>query len=525
MDFKRVARKLVFAGLLLFSSFAGAEESEVVYDTPDALRNGFLKAEELQSDGNYFAAATKFFNIYTAESSYRTAALGRVAENLIKAKLPNAATYFYIKTLQSGDRTAIRRVLNYLPEMLDAVGIDLLRKYIIHNTSEADYDSDTRNHFYYFSGKEDLLKDNPSRALQALQRVSSGSGILARAAYLRGVAQAMLGQPQNAVSSFRSCQRMAGSSRSQVRGLSKESEDLEARCTASLARTYYQMGNFEEAEEVYEEIPKASFVWTDILFEQAWNAYAKKDFNRALGKLVTYRSPSLNFVFNPEVDTLRAQSFLGLCLYDDVNQSVNEFNRKYSGVGGRIKNFLLSNDRNFSSFYGAAKKIYHTKLHTDDMFYKAMNRFIRGPYFASLLANERATRREVQRIYSLAQRETPRQGFQTGFGGFITKVVQWRLRTIHLLGGVFVRNALYDQYQDLLVNLDKMSFIKLEMLNQTKYKIEKKLSMSRDEEGVLKRGNASIDRKDHQYLWSFNGEFWIDELGDYVFALDSACGS
>ena len=25
------------------------------------------------------------------------------------------------------------------------------------------------------------------------------------------------------------------------------------------------------------------------------------------------------------------------------------------------------------------------------------------------------------------------------------------------------------------------------------------------------------------YLWTFNGEFWADELGDYVFSLKSEC--
>jgi hypothetical protein len=37
------------------------------------------------------------------------------------------------------------------------------------------------------------------------------------------------------------------------------------------------------------------------------------------------------------------------------------------------------------------------------------------------------------------------------------------------------------------------------------------------------RGNRTPERRDDQYLWSFNGEFWNDEIGDYVFALDSEC--
>ena len=47
--------------------------------------------------------------------------------------------------------------------------------------------------------------------------------------------------------------------------------------------------------------------------------------------------------------------------------------------------------------------------------------------------------------------------------------------------------------------------------------------MSPDEDGVLKRGRSDVPRRDYQYFWSFNGEFWNDELGDYVFGLESEC--
>lgn len=143
----------------------------------------------------------------------------------------------------------------------------------------------------------------------------------------------------------------------------------------------YQQGKYEDAEEVYDQIPKSSYVWTDILFEQAWNAFAKEDYNRALGKLVTYRSPSLGFVFNPEVSVLRAQSFLALCLYEDVNKTVNEFNSSYADIGGRLKNFLLGNENNLGAFYQTGRQAFYSKLHKTNEFNMALNRFVRGPSF------------------------------------------------------------------------------------------------------------------------------------------------
>ncbi len=499
-----------------------AQDKQSIYDTPAAIDQAYRDAERLEMSRKYYSAAAVYFNVYTADSKYKNMALGKVTECLIKSGLPNAASYFYIKSLQSGDRSVIRGLLRLLPLMLDRVSGDLLRKYLVKYTNEDDYDSDTKNHFYYYLGKDELLRGDARAALQALNKISSGSGILAPALYLKGTAYAILAQNQSAISVFDACRRIASKSSTRRRTFRGEREDLEARCTASLARAHYQANNYEEAEEAYDDIQKSSFVWTDILFEQAWNAYAKGDFNRTLGKLVTYRSPSLKFVFNPEVEVLRAQTFLMLCLYDDVNKNVNDFNATFAEVGNRMKNTLLANDKNLPAFFNMGKNAFFSKLHTTNMFNRAINRFVRGPYFASLVDQERATDREIKKIASY-EIEITKDDMSRGFANFIEKVLKWRKKSISLLGGAFVKNSLVDQYQELLADFDKISYIKLDMLSKSKAKLLKAQTMSKDEDGVVKRGASMIPAKDYQYFFTFNGEFWADELGDYVFALDSEC--
>lgn len=489
-------------------------------DSLQAVNQALQEAHRMSSSGQHYEASVLYFNAYTTPGNHQDGALALLTESVIRSGLPNAAAYFYIKTLQTGNKAAIKRILPHLPLMIDTVGGDLLRKYVLRYTNESDYDANTKTHFHYFLGKDELLKGNAAKALAAMGKVSGGAGMLSQAYYLRATAFAMLGQHDNAIQSFKLCRKMAGKAESRSKALRNEFEDLEARCTASLARSYYQKGDHNQAEETYDEIPKSSFVWTDILFEQAWNAYAKDDYNRALGKLVTYRSPSLAFVFNPEVDVLRAQSFLALCHYGDVNTTVNEFNSRYANVGGQMKNFLLKHEHDLPAFYNLARQAYYGKLHTNDILHRALNRFIRGPYFASLLAQQKAVQVEAGRARHLGARSGGQK-----FAGFLEKVLGWRDRSVRLLGGMFVRNFMTDLYQDLLTNLDKMSFIKLEMLKHTKTSLERKQVMSEDEDGKLKRGSADPDRRDYQYFWTFNGEFWADELGDHVFALESQCGA
>jgi len=95
-------------------------------------------------------------------------------------------------------------------------------------------------------------------------------------------------------------------------------------CLAGLARLNFTQGKHADSELSYLDIPKDSYVWPYILFEEAWNSYYQKNYNRTLGKLVSYKAPILDFFYKPEVEVLKALSFLKLCLFDDVKKITDE---------------------------------------------------------------------------------------------------------------------------------------------------------------------------------------------------------
>ena len=64
-----------------------------------------------------------------------------------------------------------------------------------------------------------------------------------------------------------------------------------------------------------------------------------------------------------------------------------------------------------------------------------------------------------------------------------------------------------------------MSYIKLEVIGK-----KKRALYGRNAGFDRERGNIkNLERNEKQYFWTFNGEFWADELGDYVFSLKSEC--
>jgi len=495
--------------------------------------------------GQYFSAARMAFNDanHAQTNSDRAFAYSWVTQSLVRAGLDQSALYFFLRTIQYQDRTANRKVLELAPLFIERVGPDLMRKFLTRLTRLEDYSPRAKNAYYLVFAKERLLKGDYAGAVESASRVTRDHPLYPVALQIRATAEVMLNRRDAALLDFAECEKNADERTDLESGtieaeLAKEqptklmerwnalkkdsARDLRARCIAGQARTLYEMNRFEEADRMYDQIPKASFVWTDTLFEHAWNSYALEEYNRTLGKLVSYKSPALQFVFNTETDVLMAQSYAALCLYDDAGKVIDEFSKQYGNVAKEIKRFVESNPVDMRPYYVLGKNALNAKLHTNRMMYRFMNRFVRSPYFSTLsLSEDRAVAEKIAIQRMDASRPSTRTGMGSGFPGFLNLVLNWRIRTIQLMGGIFVRNSMIDYHQIMISDFEKMQFMKIDILSHQK---EKLLNPAQANASERSRGNRIPVRRDDQYLWSFNGEFWNDEIGDYVFALESECG-
>lgn len=511
--------KIVKTGLLLFlAAVFFLNLTQVI--ASDETKNAdelLLQARKLAKEGQYFQSARMAFTALEGDSPQKPMAYAMVTEGLVRAGLFHSGAYFFIRTLQSKDRTAIKAVLKNLEELLEHVDVDLVRPYLIHFASTDDVDAGDKSAYSYVLGKHALLQGKEEDALKYLSFVSRNGRLWPFALQLMATANAILGRDEQALKDFMNCEESAESMSSVSQ---RQARDLAVRCIAGQARTLYQMNHFRDAELVYDRIPKSSIVWPDILFEQAWNAYAAGQYNRTLGKLVSYKSPVLSSVFNPEIDVLAAQTYLELCLYTDANSVVNEFNVKYGIVGNSVKQFIEKNASRLTDYYMAGRDALNASIYTDKDVFKLMNRFVRGPYFQRLVFAEKEIESENNAIaaFSGGESDTVANG-KRGFAGFLRIVLKWRLKTVKVIGGAFVKNSLLDYYSKLLSDFEKINFIKLEMLNRAKARLTGEAIQAKDRI----RGDQKPNRIDDQYYWDFNGEFWSDEMGDYVFGLESKC--
>ena len=515
-----------------------------MFMTNSALAN-FADVKRAYDTGQFFSAARLAFNDANHSTSVGDRALAYywITQSLVRAGLDQSALYFFLRTLQLQDRNASKKVLEMAPLFIERVGPDLMRKFLTRFTHIEDYPPRARNSFYIVIAKEKLLKGDYVGSAQAAGNVQAGNPLYPVALQLRATAYTMMNQSNAAIQDFEECARTADQ-RTTIEPGTFEAElvnaqpskltarwsalkrdaarDLRARCLAGEARVYYETSHFEDADRMYDRIPKASFVWTDTLFEHAWNSFAREEYNRTLGKLVSYKSPALKFVFNTEVDVLMSQSYLSLCLYNDAGRIIDDFIKTYGNVAKDVKTFVDTNPSDMKPYYNLGKTALLDKLHTDRMLHRFLNRFVRSPYFQSLSLSEdmaAAEKGAIQRMDS--SRSETSTGVTAGFPGFLNLVLDWRVRTIQLMGGIFVKNSMIDYHQILISDFEKMQFMKIDILGHQKDRLLAPEKANADEE--RSRGNRIPVRRDDQLLWSFNGEFWNDEIGDYVFALESEC--
>ncbi len=504
----------------------------------------FQDVKRAFDSGQYFSAARIAFNDanHSNLNSDKALAYYWVTESLVRAGLDQSALYFFIRTLQFQDKTASRKVLELAPVFIERSGPDLMRKFLLKYTRSDDYSTRARNAYALVVTKERLLKGDYAGAASAASQVQSSSPLYPVSLQLKATAEVMQNQLKEGVRDFEACVD-SSDKRSAIEAGSIEADlaleqssallakwnalkkdaarDLKSRCIAGQARALYELEDFEEADRMYDQIPKASFVWTDTLFEHAWNSYAREEYNRSLGKLVSYKSPALQFAFNSEVDVLMAQSYMALCLYDDAARIIEDFARRLGSLAKDVKQFVESNPSDARPYYELGKQALSDKLHTDRAMNRFLNRFVRSPIFQSLVLSEERAQAEKIAIQRMdASRPETRTGIGSGFPGFLNVVLDWRVRTIQMLGGIFVRNSMIDYHQILISDLEKMQFMKIDILSHQKQKLMEPELANAAERG---RGNRIPVRRNDQFLWTFNGEFWNDEIGDYVFALQSEC--
>jgi tetratricopeptide (TPR) repeat protein len=365
---------------------------------------------------------------------------------------------------------------------------------------------------HYILAKRLFKQGQSEAALNELRGISPDHSSYPFVTHLRGSIYSSLKNHKEAETQFRDCINASERRKTRVQSLvlKRQLEMNRDYCLAGVGRAEFASGDYKKAELSYLDISKDSSVWPEILFEEAWTSYYLKNYNRSLGKLVSYKAPVFDFIFKPEVEVLKALTFMKMCLYEDAKKTVDDFYRDLLNPSRDLRSFLISRGKDYRYYYSLM--VDHEENHQPPI-------AIVGHILKSIGRDSAFREMKSSLIEALAEYNQLRKKKNSQLNDHLLTNIKTIIDEIKTTMGAYVRSSLVSKYSELYSAFEGMSYIKLEVLAQRKERL-----YQTDEIEGKKRGDVRyIERNDKQYFWTFNGEFWADELGDYVFALRSEC--
>jgi hypothetical protein len=282
-------------------------------------------------------------------------------------------------------------------------------------------------------------------------------------------------------------------------------------CVAGVARSKFAKKEYKNADLSYLDLAKNSPVWPEILMEEAWTSFYQKNFNRTLGKLVTYKAPVFVSRLMSEADVLTAMTYLEMCLYEDAKKIADRYYAQMMTPVRSLRSLLLARGKQYDYYFKLMASYEESKGDDNDFMRRLLGGIYREPAYQEIRARLFDANLEYRRAKGLGNSRDAR---------LIRSLSADSLTTLKKILGSYVRSRMVRKYADFYQGFVDMSYIKLEILSRKK---EKLYNLNATNE-TGKRGDVKyLDRNEKQYFWDFKGEFWADELGDYVFALATEC--
>jgi hypothetical protein len=317
----------------------------------------------------------------------------------------------------------------------------------------------------YVLAKKYFARNKMAIALKHLRQITSEAKVYPYAAHMKAVIHSTENRQEVAAQFFKDCIRYS------ERYIASEGNKVKLQqykmnrdyCLAGLARTQYARRDFKKAELAYLDIQKSSEVWPEILFEEAWNSFYKRDYNRTLGKLVTYKAPVFEDVFKPEAEVLVAMSYLSMCHYNDAKKAVDSFYSRYLQPARGLKKFLKSRRRDYNYYYKLAIDGENKRIRS-----QLLSKVIRS------ISREQAYK-EIKETLKLSLKEGKRikQMGPSRFQKALFRNLQEVASSQKVIMGSYIRNRAIAKYAELYRAFQDMSYIKLEVLAQRKRNLYK----------------------------------------------------
>ena len=250
-----------------------------------------------------------------------------------------------------------------------------------------------------------------------------------------------------------------------------------------LARLFYEKKEFDAAGRLYREIEQSILEQSRTLLELAWVEYREGNQEKAMGMLYAFEAPSFRHSFTPEYYILKSFIYKDVCHYQQALDVVADFRSRYGEA--------------LSHIYDRQSPLENHVL----MFVLLGRPDIQRTYrFVTLLSKEKEM---VSTLHD------------TVLKTYLNRLYDLKIREVSTLLAAQVKDAYERLAADLLQYEEDTSLMA--------YEVALDMSQRVRERHGGKPSGVKEENDRGKVVYTFQGEFWNDELMNYRVHLEDKC--
>ncbi len=433
---------------------------------------------------------------------------------LLELKLYQTAAFQFVDVIRNGNSKYTKQAIEKLSVAADELNDETLLNYAVTKVQVEDFPDKYKDMIFYRLGEIKLKNNQFDQAAQAFGKVGTSSRYFAQAKFNRGRAFLENKQTNEALRSFQSL--LASRTSAGVTDTNKVAAQL------AIARTYYQAQAWDEALDWYRKIPRDTDFWHEALFEESWAYLRAAKFRSALSNFQSLHSAYYEDYYIPESLLLRAIVYLYICKYDEMNKVLGLFEKTYGSVRGNLNEFVKGNPDSMT-YYQEIEKAQQIRKEGK------LSKGLKIPFsVARHIGNEGNIKRAFNYIRNLGDEKRRLDALplvaKNQLGAYANKVISNRVKNTRMSIGDMTKNHLITTSNELRDLYEQAGFIRYEMINGQKELLKKKIA---GKDISTKQIDEDVNREfyvqnGYEY-WPFDGEYWLDEIGNYHYLGKQSC--
>lgn len=483
------------------------------------------EGQELYERRSYEEASLRFFDVLQDDvpgaEGHHAEAEYELARSLFRLHLYQGALRYFGAIAREGDfhpyfQPALRGLL-LLTEVIpgDMTLAEHLGRYaeffpeIVPETY--------RDRYAYLVGRQKYDNMDYREAVRLLSFIDDDSVFYGRARYIMAITHVADNEAEPAAQAFNDVL-------SYLRGLDKTPDDFSAEeallydlAHMGLARVYYSTGHFDTSLNYYSLIDRDSPRWPAALFESSWGYFNVERFNHALGNLHSLNSPFFDDAYFPEGPILAAVIYYYNCNFDLVRETLDDFDFVYAAVHEELDAILEQNPDSWAMYEWGVEWRNGGLENGQPELESALRANLEDRQLVQRFNLVESIDREMELMGQLADSwQASELGEELmGYSSLAHsdaladagELVQRRVeRTREELRGLLT------QQEEILFEVARAERGEAELDAQAGMQIDEHV-----------RDAPELDVSSEEMYWAFDGEYWQDELGYYVFDIRSEC--